>query len=334
MMKYVLRGGAIIALLIFLFSTAQAAPVRVVFIPKATMPFFWQVMERSARHTAERLNVDLVWRGPRNEINLLAQRKLLTLYTRTPGTDAIVLAPSSLDDLNPEIAEAAEAGIKIVVVDSPSSSRHVSAFIATDNYHAGYKTGEYMAAKVGPDSTVMIMGYVKGNVSTDRREKGFRDAMKARAPGVTLVSSHCEKGLYRVCAQAALAGLRKYKDLAGVFAVNEISSVGLVEALGYHEGTRPGTVVIFDYNQRLEDALKDGSVDILVAQSPETMGRLGVQTALDLVEGRCVEAVKRCPVLFLDRESATEDVLKTLRLEGFSGVEASPHIMGINTPTP
>lgn len=90
-----------------------------------------------ARQAAGRLGARLFWRGPRIETNIPVQRRLLNICTQESSVDAIVLTPSDFGSLNPEIEQAAKKGIKIVIMDSPSSSEYVESYIATEIIRPG-----------------------------------------------------------------------------------------------------------------------------------------------------------------------------------------------------
>ena len=97
------------------------------------------------------------------------------------GANVILIAANSADGVNDSLKKAADAGCKIVYVDSAASYDCVTA-LATDNEKAGQTAGETMLETLknnGAESgTIGIMGVTKDTASCVAREKGFREAFE------------------------------------------------------------------------------------------------------------------------------------------------------------
>ena len=86
-------------------------------------------------------------------------------------------------------------------------------------------------------------------------------------------------------AQLVGAQLQKDPDLVGVFAVNLFSAEG--SATGVKQAGRSGQVQIvgFDAGPNQIQALREGTVQALVAQEPSDIGKFGVDEAVTALEG-------------------------------------------------
>jgi ribose transport system substrate-binding protein len=110
-----------------------------------------------------------------------------------------------------------------------------------------------------------------GSASTMEREHGFQDEIGARYPQIDIVG--VQFGMAdRAKAMAVTENvLTAHPDLAGLFADNESSSTGAVQALRGRKAKHV-KLVAFDASDQLIDAMKEGLIDSLVVQNPFKMG--------------------------------------------------------------
>ena len=86
-------------------------------------------------------------------------------------------------------------------------------------------------------------------------------------------------------AQLTSAALQKDPDLVGIFATNLFAAEG--SATGLRQAGKAGEVKIvgFDAGPNQVKALKEGTVQALVAQQPATIGQYGVDAAVAALDG-------------------------------------------------
>ncbi len=151
-------------------------------IPKGTTHEFWQSVHAGASKTAEELgNVEIVWQGPPREDDRTDQIKLVQNAVAS-GVDGIVLAPLDARALVEPVEQAIAKGIAVVIIDSALESDKISSFIATDNYHGGVLAAKRLGELLKGEGKIILLRYAVGSASTDEREKGFIDTMKAEFP--------------------------------------------------------------------------------------------------------------------------------------------------------
>ena len=114
-----------------------------------------------------------------------------------------------------------------------------------------------MGEILGGKGTVGIVGFMAGSASTMERESGFQDEMRKRHPGIDLLP--LQFGMAdRAKAMAVTENmLSAHDDLAGIFADNESSSAGAVQALK-SRGAKRVKLVAFDASDPLIAELRDG----------------------------------------------------------------------------
>lgn len=128
-----------------------------------------------------------------------------------------------------------------------------------------------LATVVGGKGTVGIVGFMPGSASTMEREEGFLDEMRNHHPQITVLP--VQFGMAdRAKAMAVTENmLTAHEALAGLFADNESSSAGAVQALKARNA-RKVKMVAFDASEQLIDDLQKGWIDSIVVQNPFRMG--------------------------------------------------------------
>ena len=270
----------------------SGARLKIAVIPKGTTHEFWKSVHAGAVKAAKEVDVDIVWKGPLKEDDLKAQVDVVSTFV-AQGVSGIVLAPLNDTALRAPVKQATQAKIPVVVFDSDlQGDEHVS-FVATDNLAAGKLAGEHVAKLLGDKGNVVVMRYQEGSASTQNREKGFLDAVRAK-PAMKVVSdnqyggatteSAFSKGESLLLAQKAETGA-----VNGIFTPNESTTFGMLLALKKSTMNKKMKFVGFDASDKLVGALRDGDIDGLVVQNPFNMGYLAVKTMADHLRGRKVE---------------------------------------------
>jgi ribose transport system substrate-binding protein len=300
---------------------ADAAPpsaakrLQIAVVPKGTTHEFWKSVHAGASKAAKELDVDIVWKGPLKEDDLKAQIDVVNTFVAR-GVSGIVLAPLNDSALRAPVKAAKQAGIPVVVFDSDlQGDDHVS-FVATDNQAAGKLAADAMTAKLGGRGNVVVLRYQEGSASTQNREKGFLDALKA-APELKVVSdnqyggatteSAFQKAESLLIAQKAQAG-----GVSGVFTPNESTTFGMLQALKKSGVNGKVKFYGFDSSDKLVAALKDGDIDGLVVQNPFNMGYVAVKTIVDHLRGKPVQKRIDTGARLVDRTSLADPSVKEL----------------------
>jgi ribose transport system substrate-binding protein len=199
--------------------------------------------------------------------------------------DAILIAPTDVKAMQAPLAKAAAAGIKIVLVDTTVNDPSFAVSqISSDNLGGG-KSAFDAIKKLNPKGgKVLAISVDPGISTTDARVKGFEDAAKADSTFTDLgvQYSHNDPA---TAAQLVTAALQKDPDIVGIFATNLFAAEG--SATGIKQAGKSGKVSIvgFDAGPDQIKALKDGTVQALVAQQPDTIGTDGVQQAVAALDG-------------------------------------------------
>jgi len=276
-------------------SGSRANGLTIAVIPKGTTHEFWKSIHAGAVQASQELSaqgqpVTIIWKGPLREDDREQQVQVVEGFL-SQGVQGIVLAPLDNVALVRPVEEARRAGVPTVIIDSGLETDSTVSFVATDNYKGGQMAADRLGVLLNNRGAVLLLRYAEGSASTTERERGFLEQLKAKYPGIRVVSSDQYAGPTRETAKRASENLlnRFGSGLQGIFTVNESSTIGMLLALQDIGLAGKVRFVGFDASAILLDAIKAQQLDGIVVQNPMRMGYLGVKTMADYLRGKPVE---------------------------------------------
>lgn len=267
--------------------------LRIAVIPKGTTHEFWKAIHAGAvKAEIELDNVRVIWEGPLKESDRASQINIVENFTNQK-VDGIALAPLDDKALVRPVREATRSGIAMVIMDSGLEAevgRDYVSFVATDNYIGGQKGGRKLGELLGGRGKVLMMRYMVGSASTEKREQGFLDVITKEFPEIELVSADQYGDATSETAQRMGENLlQRYHELDGIFCPNESTTFGMLLALQQSGQAGKVKFVGFDSSPKLIQALKDEQLHGLVLQDPFNMGYTAVTTLVAHLRGESVE---------------------------------------------
>lgn len=240
-------------------------------VPKGASHIFWQTVHAGAVKAAREFGLEVEWNAPATEIDASRQIEILESMVNR-GLAGIAVAPVDRQALVGVVQRAAKTGIPVAIYDSDIDTGDRITYIATDNKEGGRMAARRLCETIGGKGIVGVVGFMAGSASTMEREEGFLEEMRANCRGAQVLP--VQFGMASRAKSMAVTEnmLSSHPDLAGLFADNESSSSGAVQAL--KSRAKPGAVklVAFDASEQLIDDMKAGYIDSLVVQDPFKMG--------------------------------------------------------------
>lgn len=252
-------------------------------------PFFLD-MKRGAEEAARELGVDLVLQAPEREVDVEKQMQIVENLIQT-RVSALCLTPSGSKELVPVVGKANQAGIPVLIVDTRLDEPTVQAdrvnyltFIGSDNYEGGKLAGQHVAKLFPQGAPIAILEGIPGHETHDSRIRGFRDGI-AGNPQLRIVASQPANAERDQGFNVMQNLLQAHRDLAAVFASNDLMALGALEAIA--ASGRAGTIRIlgFDATDEARKEIAAGRLEASVAQNPTAMGRLAVSKAIEALRG-------------------------------------------------
>ena len=290
--------------------TSDAKPRVALVLKTLNNPFFID-MQRGAEEAAQRLDVDLVVQAAERETDVDKQMQIIENLIQA-RVGALAITPSGSREVVPAVGKANEAGIPVVIVDTRLDAKaaqdarvRTTSFVGSDNYRGGQIVGEYLVKASGGRARVAILEGIPGHDTGDQRVRGFRDAVKA-TPAVQIVASQTANWERDQGFTVFQNMLQANPAIDTVFACNDMMALGAIEAI--RAAGRTGTIRVlgFDAVQDARKAIQAGTMAATVAQFPDEMGRVAVESAVKALKGEQVPSESSVRIELVTRESGSE----------------------------
>jgi ribose transport system substrate-binding protein len=282
-----MRLRRLAALCLVLSGCASESARTIGVVPKGANHIFWKTVHAGAVKAAREAGYTIEWKAPSLEIDSSRQIEIVEsmINRRLAG---IALAPVDRRALIGVVERAHREGIPVAIFDSAIDTEKRLSYVATDNREGGRIAARRLAGLLGGKGKVAVIGFMPGSGATMEREEGFIEELK-KFPAMNMVG--LQFGMADRAKAMALTEniLAAHADLAGLFADNESSSTGAVQALKAR-GARQVKLVAFDASEQLVNDLRAGWIDSLVVQNPFKMGYESTRAILEGIAGRQPQA--------------------------------------------
>jgi ribose transport system substrate-binding protein len=248
---------------------------------------FYITMNCGAQEKAKELGVTLDFQGP-DEFDASQQTPIVNAVA-AKKPDAMLVAPTDTKAMFAPIKQVADAGSKVVLVDTTLEQADMAVSqIASDNKGGGAAAATTLQELIGgKGSKVYVINVKPGISTTDLREEGFVE--KAKELGLDYVGRDYSNDKPETAAAKVKAALAKNPDIKGIFATNLFSAEGA--ATGVREAGAKGVKIVgFDAGPKQVADLKEGIVQALIAQKPAEIGADGVEQAYNALTGKSTTA--------------------------------------------
>ncbi len=203
------------------------------------------------------------------------------------GVKVLLINPTDSDAVGNAIAVANQKKLPVITLDRAANKGQVVAHIASDNISGGEMAGNYIAEILGKGAKIIQLEGLAGTSAARERGAGFAKAAQAHDFKI-LASQPADfdrsKGL-----NVMENLLTAQPEVQAVFAQNDEMALGALRAI-QAAGKKDLVLVGFDGTDDGVKAVKGGKMAATIAQQPEKIGEIGVQTADKVLKGEKVEA--------------------------------------------
>lgn len=232
---------------------------------------------------AEEAGYDLVLESADNDAtrqvnqvqNLLTQQVGVLIYTPQDATAA-----------GAGVRLANDAGVPVVALDQKPETDDVeiSTFIATDSVKAAYDVCSWMFEQMGGEGDIAVLQGPLGATAELQRTEGCKKAL-AENPGINAVQWESAGWDETQAFDTTQNILTAHPELKAVFGESDAMALGAAKAA--QQAGRTGMVFAgIDGFPTMFTAIGDGLTQATMAQQPYMMGKLAVENAIQLLEGK------------------------------------------------
>lgn len=285
---------------------------RVTLMEVSLAAYYYQGIKKGAEDAAKEAGVDLevlAGQGYASPQMQLEQAQA----TLQRGTDAIILAPSDINGSAPIVDLAHRQGVPVV---------NISTFVAAPGtYHVlqddaaiGRSAADRVAQVVGPagGKGVIIAGPANADWSK-ARTAAFKQRVAEKYPQLTVAAEPTQL-------VDPVAGLKSFEDAAQahpdlkwIFSVH----VAILPPASIPDPFKgSATYVATGYEPDSEAALKNGTLDSAFGIEPISTGRIGVGTAVNVLNGTDVPHTQCLPVPLFTKDDVGSDIANSQLIPG------------------
>ncbi|MEZ8026854.1 ribose ABC transporter substrate-binding protein RbsB [Enterovibrio norvegicus] len=272
----------------------QAQDTMAIVLSTLNNPFF-VTMKDGAEAKAQELGYDLIVLDSQNDPSKeLSNVEDLTVR----GVKAILINPTDSTAVSNAIRIANRSNIPVLTLDRGAARGDVVSHIASDNVAGGEMAGRYIMEKVGANAKIIQLEGIAGTSAARERGEGFMNTVN-NSDMELLASQPADfdrtKGL-NVMENMLAAN----PDVQAVFAQNDEMALGALRAV--QASGKDVLIVGFDGTDDGIAAVKRGKLGATIAQQPDMIGAIGVETAAKVLKGENVEASIPVPLKVITQE--------------------------------
>lgn len=201
------------------------------------------------------------------------------------GVDAIILNPMDSKAVVPVLKKAKEAGIPVVLVDTPLEEGNEDlyvTYIGTDNFNAGREGGIALAEELGDAGNILVVRGANGNSAGDNRVDGFKEGIAST--DLKIVGEQPGDWTNDKAMQVMENMLQANPEVDGVFTASDGMLDGILTAL-QDAGREDVKIMSVDGSKSAVDMIEDDEVFGTMAQFPSKMGPKAVELLISILDG-------------------------------------------------
>lgn len=205
------------------------------------------------------------------------------------GVSVLIVNPVDSAAISTSVEAANKKNIPVITLDRSADKGTVVAHIASDNVKGGEMAAQLIADKVGKNTATGELEGIPGASATRERGQGFHNVADKNLNVVAKQSADFDrtKGL-----NVASNMLQAHPEIKAIFAHNDEMALGAIQAA--KSAGKQIFIVGFDGTADAQKAVQDGTMAATIAQQPELMGQIAVETAEKVMKG--VKVNEKIPV--------------------------------------
>ena len=280
-------------------------------ISKGWQHQFWQSVKMGADKAAKDYNVKITFEGPEGDSAISKQIEMIdSALSRNPAV--LVLSACDNKSAIPELDKAKAANIPVVIFDSGIDSNIPITTVATDNVAASSEAADKLAEAIGQEGEVAVICHDSVSVTGISRRDGFINEVKKKYPNIKIVDIEYGGGDHEISEDLSNEVIRKYPNIKGIFATNEGSTFGVINAIIEQDKVGKIAIVGFDAGKLQKDSVRNGIMLGAVAQNPVEMGYKAVEAAYKASKGEGLSNAIYSGYKWYDKTNVDDEDMQSL----------------------
>ncbi len=215
----------------------------------------------------------------------------------------LIVMPVDFEGITPALVAAERAGVPVVSVDAEAAAKDKTiAYIASDNFAAGYACGEHVLKTLPKGAKIVALTHPEIKCTIDRYD-GFKAAIAGK-PEYQIIAEQAASGLMDKGMTVMDNLIQAHPKIDVVFAINDGSSQGAIASMKAANRLKGVQVYAVDGQQQQADYIMEGLLTGEAAQKPYDMGAGAAELLIKHLTGRPYEYENLLPIEMLTIENA------------------------------
>lgn len=249
-------------------------------------PFF-SIMIQGAKESADLFGMELIVLDANNQDT---QQLTDIAAVLDQQVDLLIVNPTNTSSITPGIEYANSENTPVITVDRKAAGGTVLCHIESDNAQGGKKAAHFLAKKLGGKGRVVEMEGIPGTSAAHERGAGFNEALKQFAE-IKIIYRETARFDRQIAKAITLQILKKDQNIDGVFAHNDNMILGVIDAYEDVGSALPKAMIGFDAIPDALRSIRQGKLTATIAQKPEIMGGLAIETAARYFRGEKINPI-------------------------------------------
>jgi ABC-type sugar transport system substrate-binding protein len=239
------------------------------------------------------------------------QLSILQSWLAEGSLEGLVVTPFRPASLNSALTEASRKNLPIINIDelipeelAKADGIKILTRIASNNVEVGKLDAQLVLNSVPKGSEVAVIEGDPTTTSSMDRVKGFTDA--AKGGGLNVVASQPANWDRKTARDLATKTLADHPSLKAIFVANDDMALGVVNAVQAANAVGRVAVVSVDATPDALEAVKQGLLAGTVAQYPDAMAYLAIETMVKKLNGEAVPEKVDSPVKPITKDNLSD----------------------------
>ena len=273
-------------------------------------PYFLR-MKEGYDYAQEKLGVELVFGSTPKEEADVEQLNILQSWFTEGSFEGFVVTPFRPTSLNTVLTMVSRKNIPIINIDelipeeaATADGITIISRIASNNVEAGRLQAQLVLNSVPKGSEVAIIEGDPGTVSSRDRVTGFTSA--AKEGGLIIMASQPANWNRNKAYELAAIMLKAAPNVRAISAANDDMALGVIRAV--QEAGAAGKVIVVSVDGIPDaiEAVRQGSLAGTVAQYPDAMAYLAIETMVKKLKGEAVPEKIDSPIKLITKDNLSE----------------------------
>ena len=273
-------------------------------------PYFLR-MKEGYEYAQKKLGVELVFGSTPKEEADVEQLNILQSWLTEGSFEGFVVTPFRPTSLNTVLTMVSRKNLPIINIDelipeeaAAADEIKIATRIASNNVEAGRLQAQLVLKLVPKGSEVAIIEGDPGTVSSKDRVTGFTNA--AKEGGLVVIASQPANWNRNKAYELATIILKVAPRLMAICVANDDMALGVIRAV--QEAGAAGRIIVVSVDGIPDaiEAIRQGSLAGTVAQYPDAMAYLAVETMVRKLKGEAVPEKTDSPIKLITKDNLSD----------------------------